>query len=130
MVTRKPVNYPHHFPYYYSRKGFPRVKKRLGRMLNFSKRDLERIEMLYFNDGHSTHQDVDGTFRNKRKFKLHQLSRAQLKYDRKRPTFDLVVRSGLFYVYYDEEGNISGFASPRTAAVIGAMVLDRVACKK
>lgn len=123
----KPLHFPHHAPYYYSRRGFKRVRRRLARLYGFTKRDLERIEMLYFNDGHSPHQDIDGSYRNKRKYKLHQFSRTVLKYDRKSPTFRLVERSGLFYVFYDEEGRIEGFMSPRTASMLGAVTLDRYA---
>lgn len=122
----KPTQFPHHYPYYYTRRGFKRIRRRLARLYGFTKRDLERLESLYFNEGDSEHQNEAGTYVNKRKYRLHKLSR-ELSYDRKTPTFRLVERSGLFYILYDEDGHIEAFESPRMASFKGIISLDRYA---
>lgn len=121
MQLIKPTKFPHVHPYAYTRRGFDRrVRKRL-RLEGFTVREIERLRQLYFNDGVSPHQDDSGIFRNKRKYHLHQLSRREMKYDRKGPLFQLVLRSGLFFVFCDDDGNILAFTSPRTIVRIGAM---------
>lgn len=121
MQLLKPTKFPHAHPYAYTRRGFDRrVRKRFLRE-GFTVREIEKLHELYFNDGLSLHQDERGVYRNKRKYHLHQLSRREMKFDRKRPLFQLVLRSGLFYVFCDDHGNVTGFSSPRTIVRIGTM---------
>ena len=121
MQLLKPTKFPHVPPYAYTRQGFDRrVRKRLRRD-GFTVCEVRKLRQLYFSDGNSPHQDERGVYRNKRKYHLHQLSRREMKFDRKSPLFQLVLRSGLFYVFLDDRGNVTGFSSPRTIVRIGAM---------
>lgn len=121
MQLLKPTKFPHVPPYAYTRLGFDRrVRKRLRRD-GFTVCEVRKLRQLYFSDGNSPHQDERGVYRNKRKYHLHQLSRREMKFDRKSPLFQLVLRSGLFYVFCDDHGNVTGFSSPRTIVRIGAM---------
>ena len=126
MCMYKPTRFPHHGHYIYSERGFDsKVSKRLMRE-GFSRREVEKLRQLYFNDGLSVHQDETGIFRNKRKYRLHQFSRSQMKYDRKAPLFQLVLRSGLFFVFCSDEEpeQVKGFASPRTVSMRGRVLFD------
>ena len=121
MKLFRPTNYPHAHPYAYTRRGFDRrVRKRFLRD-GFTVCEVRKLRQLYFDEISSPHQDERGVFRNKRKYHLHQLSRREMKFDRKSPLFQLVLRSGLFYVFLDDRGNVTGFSSPRTIVRIGAM---------
>lgn len=118
MKRLLPTYYPHGGRYAYccTREGgfFPRVVKRLRRR-GFTKREIEKLSELYFacSDEVRRHQDELGVFRNVRSCRLHRLSRRQMKYDRKNPLFELVLRSGMFYVFLDDDGRVMGFLSPR-----------------
>ena len=121
MQLLKPSKFPHAHPYAYTRRGFDRrVRKRFLRD-GFTVCEVRKLRQLYFDEISSPHQDERGVFRNKRKYHLHQLSRREMKFDRKSPLFQLVLRSGLFYVFLDDRGNVTGFSSPRTIVRIGAM---------
>ena len=121
MQLLKPTKFPHVPPYAYTRLGFDRrVRKRLRRE-GFTVCEVRKLRQLYFDETNSAHQDERGVFRNKRKYHLHQLSRREMKFDRKMPLFQLVLRSGLFFVFFDDRGNVTGFSSPRTIVRIGAM---------
>ena len=121
MQLLKPSKFPHAHPYAYTRRGFDRrVRKRFLRD-GFTVWEVRKLRQLYFDEISSPHQDERGVFRNKRKYHLHQLSRREMKFDRKSPLFQLVLRSGLFYVFLDDRGNVTGFSSPRTIVRIGAM---------
>ena len=123
MQLLKPSKFPHAHPYAYTRRGFDRrVRKRFLRD-GFTVREIEKLHELYFNDGLSLHQDDNGIYRNKRKYHLHQLSRREMKFDRKSPLFQLVIRSGLFFVFCDDEGNVTAFTSPRTMQRRGGLFL-------
>lgn len=110
----KPWRYPHREGKVYTQSGFRlRVARRL-RDEGFSRRDVEKLEELYFGSRSvRCHQDDDGIYRNVRSFRLYQLCRRCMKYDRKNRLFRLVIRSGMFYVYLDDEGRVLGFVSPR-----------------
>ena len=113
MKTKRPKYYPHWGYYAYSRRGFAqRVRSRLSER-GFKPHEIRKLEALYFG-GHQyvRHRDDTGTYCNKRCYNLQGLSRS-LHYDRKRPIFELVIRSGLFFCYYDEQGELMGFRSPR-----------------
>lgn len=109
----KPWRFPHRQGRVYTRNGFRRRVVSRMRREGFTLRETEKLCELYFGDADlRRHQDEDGVFRNSRRFRLHAMSRKRLKFDRKNPTFELVIRSGLFYVFVDERGGVRGFVSP------------------
>jgi len=88
--------------------------------MGFSTKQIARLEDLYYCVKYIDHQDFTGVYRNKRQNRLHHLSR-QLKGDRKRCLFDLVERSGLFFCYYEDDGTMAAFVSPRASLIFGTM---------
>lgn len=128
MKKITPTYYPHWGQYAYSctRDGgfVPRVVKRLRRR-GFTVREIEKLGQLYFapTDEVRCHQDELGVFRNARRYRLHRLSRRQMKYDRKNPLFELVLRSGMFYVFLDDDNGMMGFLSPRSYGRLGVIRL-------
>ena len=121
MRLIRPSRYPHWGRYVYSKRGWDRRVVRRLRLDGFTMTEIRKLHELYFNSGLSPHQDQMGTYRNKRRYRLHAMSRQQLHYDRKRPLFDLVIRSGLFYVFYDDNDHITGFVSPTSVYVRGVI---------
>jgi len=120
MKVKKPVLYPHWGTYSYSQRGFRR--RVMPRMLarGFTRKQLEHLEELYFVRHDLVHLDSNGTYRNQRKFRLYNLARSVGK-DRKGHLFSLVERSGLFTCYYDEDGRLEGFRSPKAPQLLGVM---------
>lgn len=131
MRIVSPKYFPHWGNYAYSctRGGHfdPRVVSRLRRR-GFTLREIDRLTQLYFaqSDEVRQHQDELGVFRNVRRNKLYRLSRRQMKYDRKFPLFELVSRSGMFYVFLDEGNCVRGFLSPLSYARLGIIPIERL----
>ena len=50
----------------------------------------------------------------------------KLSKDRKQRLFDLVERSGMFYVYYDDNGRLAAFLSPWICARLGVIPVDQL----
>jgi len=116
MKITRPKFYPHWGRYCYSRTGWQtHVCKRLQSM-GLRDFEIERLHALYFDSGVGPHHDNLGFLRNLPKHKLHHLSRSFFHYDRKQPMFDLIERSGLFWVWKDGDA-IRAVASPYTMAV-------------
>lgn len=114
----KPRYYPHHGMRVYTPLGFRRrVCKRLL-LLGFKPHEVRRLEDLYF--GRNLHRYLDdrANYRNLRKYRLYRMSR-QLHADRKRPIFELVLRSHLFFCFVDDANNIVGFTSPYCLRAMG-----------
>lgn len=114
----KPRYYPHHGMRVYTPLGFRRrVCKRLL-LLGFKPHEVRRLEDLYF--GRNLHRYLDdrANYRNLRKYRLYRMSR-QLHADRKRPIFELVQRSHLFFCFVDDANNIVGFTSPYCLRAMG-----------
>ena len=120
----RPKRYPHWGFYAYTRRGFDvRVRPRLIAE-GFSAHDVARLRELYFGGiRYERHCDETGFYRNKRRYRLYRLSRDVMKYDRKNPTFSLVIRSGLFYVCLDETGRVEGFQSPFNLRCAGRLFI-------
>lgn len=119
-----PRRYPHRGHKVYTLAGFRQRVARNLRALGFGRREVERLEQLYFGrDEVAAHQDEMGGFTNRRRYRLYALSRRQMKYDRKAPLFELVRRSGMFYVYVDEGGRVWRFVSPFALGRRGVMIL-------
>ena len=125
MRLVKPQFFPHWGCYAYSRWGFVhRVRKRLLSR-GFKPRECDRLQRVYFGDDFVEHQDDTGTYRNLRRFRLYRMSR-RLQGDRKRPLFELVERSGLFYCYYGEQGELVAFVSPVASKRTGTLPMSRL----
>lgn len=117
--------YPHRLGKAYTLSGFrQRVAPHL-RARGFTLREVQKLEELYFapSDAVRAHLDAHGIYRNVRQCRLYRLTRSRMKYDRKNRLFDLIVRSGMFYVYLDENDRIRGFVSPHVMRTDGYMLL-------
>ena len=116
----KPRRYPHREGHAYTPTGFRRRVVHALMADGFSALEAQRLGELYFGTKHfRQHQDDSGVYRNLRKFRLHRLSRQHMKKDRKRKVFDLVLRSGMFYLFLDDEGSLQGFISPHACLTLG-----------
>lgn len=117
--------YPHRLGKAYTLSGFrQRVVPHL-RARGFTLREAEKLEELYFahSDTVRAHLDECGIYRNVRRCRLYALTRSRMKYDRKNRLFDLIVRSGMFYVYLDDNDAIRGFVSPHVMRTEGFLVM-------
>ena len=127
MQLSKPKWYPHCPRKAYTLRGFQRrVEPRLMRDLNISKKEAEKLRRLYFPRGFMSHLDKTGTYCNKRQCRLYSLGR-ELGKDRKSRLFDLVLRSEMFYVYYDDDGQVVAFVSPWVHFALGIIPFERLA---
>lgn len=114
----KPRYYPHHGMRVYTPLGFRRrVRKRLL-LRGFKPHEVRRLEELYFGRNLHRYLDERATYRNLRKYRLYRMSR-QLHADRKRPIFEIVLRSNLFFCFVDDANNIVGFTSPYCLRAMG-----------
>ena len=122
-----PKRYSHCPRKAYTLRGFERrVLPRLIREHRITKRFADKLEQMYFPKGLNPYMDDTGVFRNTRRYRLYYLSR-DLGKDRKRQLFDLVVKSQLFYVYYDDEGQVKAFVSPWVHRKLGVIPFERLA---
>ena len=127
MQLTKPKWYPHRPRKAYTLRGFERrVVPRLMRELNISKKEAEKLHRLYFPRGFMSHLDKTGAYRNTRQYRLYRLGR-ELGKDRKSRLFDLVLRSEMFYVYYDDDGQVVAFVSPWVHSALGIIPFEQLA---
>ena len=127
MQLEKPKNFSHRPRKAYTMRGFEqRVMPRMMRDLNISKKEAEKLKRLYFPRGFMRHLDKSGAYRNARRYRLYHLGR-KLGKDRKSRLFDLVLRSEMFYVYYDDEGHVVAFVSPWVHFALGIIPFERLA---
>lgn len=73
--------------------------------------DVDRLERVYFNIGLHNYLNSTAAYHNLRKHRLYYMAR-ELSTDRKSSIFNLVIRSGMFYCYFDDEGRLQRFESP------------------
>ena len=102
-----------------------RVVPRMMRELGISKKEAEKLRRLYYPRGFMSHLDKTGAYRNTRQYRLYSLGR-KLGKDRKSRLFDLVLRSEMFYVYYDDEGQVEAFVSPWVHSALGIIPFERL----
>ena len=128
MNLTKPKRYSHCPRKAYTVRGFEqRVVPRLMRELNISRKEAEKLHRLYFPRGlMSQHLDPSGAYRNARRYNLYRLGRTLGK-DRKQRLFDLVLRSEIFYVYYDDDGQVVAFVSPWVHSALGIIPFEQLA---
>ena len=127
MELKRPKWYSHCPRKAYTLRGFERrVVPRMMRDLNITKKEAEKLRRLYFPRGFMSHLDKTGTYRNTRQYRLYSLGR-KLGKDRKSRLFDLVLRSEMFYVYYDEDGQVEAFVSPWVHSALGIIPFERLA---
>lgn len=118
----KPSRYPHRGRYIYTRRGFrTRLRPRLLAE-GWRPREADKLERLYFGIDLTGYLDDVGMYRNVRSCRLYYMARG-LSVDRKNPIFELVVRSRMFYCYFDEDGRVMGFSSPYLMAVNGTLII-------
>ena len=126
MELKRPKWYSHCPRKAYTLRGFERrVVPRMMRELGITKKEAEKLRRLYFPRGFMSHLDKTGAYRNTRQYRLYRLGR-KLGKDRKSRLFDLVLRSEMFYVYYDEEGHVEAFVSPWVHAALGVIPFERL----
>ena len=126
MELKRPKWYSHCPRKAYTLRGFERrVVPRMRRDLNITKKEAEKLRRLYFPRGFMSHLDKTGAYRNTRQYRLYSLGR-KLGKDRKSRLFDLVLRSEMFYVYYDDEGRVEAFVSPWVHSALGIIPFERL----
>ena len=126
MELKRPKWYSHCPRKAYTLRGFEqRVVPRMMRDLNITKKEAEKLRRLYFPRGFMSHLDKTGAYRNTRQYRLSRLGR-KLGKDRKSRLFDLVLRSEMFYVYYDDEGQVEAFVSPWVHSALGIIPFERL----
>ena len=126
MHLERPKNYSHCARMSYTMQGFERrVMPRMMRDLNISKKEAEKLKRLYFPRSFMQHLDKSGAYRNARRYRLYHLGR-KLGKDRKSRLFELVLRSEMFYVYYDDEGQVVAFVSPWVHFALGIIPFERL----
>ena len=126
MRLVKPKHFSHCPRKAYTLRGFDRtVMKNLMTRMGITQKEAEKLRRLYFPRGLTDHIDPTGAFRNKRRYQLYYLGR-KLSKDRKQRLFDLVERSGMFYVYYDDNGRLAAFLSPWICARLGVIPVDQL----
>ena len=127
MELKRPKWYSHCPRKAYTLRGFERrVVPRMMRDLGITKKEAEKLRRLYFPRGFMSHLDKTGAYRNTRQYRLYSLGR-KLGKDRKSRLFDLVLRSEMFYVYYDDEGRVEAFVSPWVHSALGIIPFERLA---
>ena len=126
MELKRPKWYSHCPRKAYTLRGFERrVEPRMMRDLGITKKEAEKLRRLYFPRGFMSHLDKTGAYRNTRQYRLYSLGR-KLGKDRKSRLFDLVLRSEMFYVYYDDEGQVEAFVSPWVHSALGIIPFERL----
>ena len=126
MELKRPKWYSHCPRKAYTLRGFERrVVPRMMRELGISKKEAEKLRRLYFPRGFMSHLDKTGAYRTTRQYRLYRLGR-KLGKDRKSRLFDLVLRSEMFYVYYDDEGQVEAFVSPWVHSALGIIPFERL----
>lgn len=126
MELKRPKWYSHCPRKAYTLRGFERrVVPRMMRDLGITKKEAEKLRRLYFPRGFMSHLDKTGAYRNTRQYRLYSLGR-KLGKDRKSRLFDLVLRSEMFYVYYDEDGQVEAFVSPWVHSALGIIPFERL----
>ena len=127
MQLTRPKRYSHRPRKAYTLRGFEhRVMPRLMRDLGITRKEAEKLRRLYFPRGMmAQHLDTSGAYRNARRYRLYDLGRTLGK-DRKQRLFDLVERSGMFYVYHDSDGRVAAFVSPWVHAHLGTIPLEQL----
>lgn len=124
MQLIAPKRYPHRPSKTYTMRGFSRrVLPNLSRELGITRKEARKLGLLYFARGYTVHMDDTGAYRNNRRFRLYYLGR-ELGKDRKQKLFDAVKRSQMFYVYYDEDGNVAAFISPWVIRHMGVIPFE------
>ena len=93
----------------------------LAREQKFTPQQLRNLKALYFGTGFQKHLDVEGIYR--RSNGLWKLGRKLHYAYRVSAVFQLVERSGIFWCYYNDAGEMMAFKSPATWKLMGAQTV-------
>ena len=111
-MWKSPTRYPHREGKCYTVKGFSKLLKNLAREQKFTPQQLRNLKALYFGTDFPEYLDEEGIYR--RSNGLWRLGRELHYAYRVSSILKLVERSGMFWCYYDNAGEIIAFKSPAT----------------
>ena len=115
-----PTRYPHRVGHCFTVKGFPKLLKNLAREQKFTPQQLRNLKALYFGTGFQEYLDEEGIYR--RSNGLWKLGRKLHYAYRVSAVFKLVERSGMFWCYYNNSGEMIAFKSPATWRRMGGQM--------
>ncbi len=119
-MWKSPTRYPHRPGHCYTRLGFGKLLKNLSREQKFTPQQLRNLKALYFGTGFQSHLDEEGIYR--RSNGLWKLGRKLHYAYRVSSVFKLVERSGMFWCYYNNQGEMIAFKSPATWRLMGSQI--------
>lgn len=113
-----PTRYPHRQDKCFTSLGFGKLLKHLAKEQNFTPQQLRNLKALYFGTGLQDFLDEEGIYR--RNNGLWKLGRKLHYAYRVSSVLKLVERSGMFWCYYDNHGEMMAFKSPATWRLMGS----------
>ena len=111
-MWKSPTRYPHRVGKCYTVKGFSKLLKNLSREQKFTPQQLRNLKALYLGTDFQEYLDEEGIYR--RSNGLWKLGRKLHYAYRVSSLFKLVERSGMFWCYYNNSGEMIAFKSPAT----------------
>lgn len=124
MSWTPPTRYPHRLGHCYTPLGFCKLLKNLAREQKFTPQQLRNLKALYLGTDFQEYLDEEGIYR--RENGLWRLGRKLHYAYRVSSIFKLVERSGMFWCYYNKDGEIIAFKSPATWKLMGSQTtIDR-----
>lgn len=121
MNLSPPTRFPHREGRCYTRLGFCKLLKNLSKEQHFTPQQLRNLKALYFGTGLQEYLDEEGIYRRSKGLwrlgrKLHYAYRVS-------DVFKLVKRSGIFWCYYNKEGEMMAFKSNATWRLMGSQTV-------
>lgn len=120
MNWTPPTRYPHRPGHCYTQLGFGKLLKNLSKEQHFTPQQLRNLKALYFGTGFQSHLDEEGIYR--RSNGLWRLGRKLHYAYRVSAVFKLVERSGMFWCFYNKDGEMIAFKSPATWHLMGGQI--------
>lgn len=115
-----PTRYPHREGRCYTQLGFGKLLKNLAREQKFTPQQLRNLKALYLGTDFQEYLDEEGIYR--RSNGLWRLGRKLHYAYRVSSVFKLVERSGMFWCYYNNSGEMIAFKSPATWRRMGGQM--------
>ena len=119
-MWKSPTRYPHRTGHCFTEKGFPKLLKNLAREQKFTPQQLRNLKALYLGTDFQEYLDEEGIYR--RSNGLWRLGRRLHYAYRVSAVFKLVERSGMFWCYYNNSGEMIAFKSPATWRRMGGQM--------